>query len=348
MKKQEYGSDFHYLIGEDYLYDKQECLFYGSDFSLFFSGRVALYNLLEQGISQYGWKSVYLPSFYCHEVTDFLKQLPIKTLYYEFNPFLDSEIKKIEVEDFNTNVIVNVNFFGIRKLDLTNYKSAIQIDDVTHSIVDFKTSQAHYCFGSLRKELPVPVGGFCFSPKKLPLPIGVPNAESEQIAIQKLSAMFLKSQYLEGKYQDKDSFRRLFIDAENNFEHSTTNTAMPQVAMSVLYSINSDTLLSKKRRNVLFALENLVRSNKIGINIQSKNITAFGLIFQCTDLESRNNFREYLIKNMIFPAVLWPNQHHQRDQDIEDKILFVHMDYRYNLKDIEDIINIINDFIKNE
>src|SRR5690606_37957785 len=86
MLIKEYGSDFHYC---DHPYKgQQNFISENSNISLFFSGRVALFNLLAFGIQKYGWKKVGFPSYYCHEVVDFCRRLPIEITYYTYNPLM--------------------------------------------------------------------------------------------------------------------------------------------------------------------------------------------------------------------------------------------------------------------
>lgn len=349
MKNKEYGSDFDYPIKNKFLLDEnQDSLFSNEDFSLFFSGRAALYNILKNGIENNNWKKIYVPSFYCHEVVHFIQTLPIEISYYEFNPFLDSETKELNIDDSNSNVIVNVNFFGLKKINLSNYQNVIKIDDVTHHILDYKTSRADFCFGSLRKELPVPVGGFCYSPKNNQLPKGKKNIVSEQVAIQKLTAMFLKNQYLKGNWNDKDSFRALYIGAEEAFELKNTNALMPLIAEKVLFQLNTIRILEKKKANLKKALTLLENRNYIEYNLNQKKENVFGLIAMCKTPNLQRELKEYLVKNNIFPAVLWPNQIAERDKEVEKRILFIHLDFRYNNKNIEKIIKILNAFSEHE
>ena len=129
MIKTEFGSDFEYTTNEDFLLkDSSNSYFNSPRFSLFFSGRVALYQLLSQGIKKYNWTHVYLPSFYCHEVVHFIKPLNITVTYYDFNPFIDTISKKIECNDSDTTVIINVSFFGLVQLDLSSFKNCIIIN----------------------------------------------------------------------------------------------------------------------------------------------------------------------------------------------------------------------------
>jgi hypothetical protein len=349
MKNKEYGSDFHYFIKEDVILPNQkDSLFCSDEFSLFFSGRVALHNIITEGIKMKNWKKIFLPSFYCHEVTQFIEELPIEIVYYEFNPFLDSESKVVVIEDIATNVIVNVDYFGLKKLDCSVFKNAVILEDITHNIIGFQKSHADYCFGSLRKELAVPAGGFCFSPKKLPLPDANSSLKSENIALQKLSAMLLKEKYLNGYSSDKDVFRKLFADAEKDFENDFTNASMPVCAKDVLFQIDIEKVLKHKYDNVRTVLIALEVIDEIIVNFNSNKENVFGLCLECKTASDREKLKSHLISKKIFPAVLWPNQLTDRDKKIESLVLFLHLDYRYNATDIKVITNTIKEFFNHE
>jgi len=341
----EYGSDFHYNADSEwYLKDASNSLMNNNDFSLFFSGRSALANLLDQGIKESGWKQVFIPSYYCHEVVHFIERLPIKINYYDYNPLLDSPTKQLDIQDVESNVIINVSFFGLKGLDLSFLKVII-VDDLTHDILGYENSNASYCFGSLRKELPVPVGGFCYSPKGYNLPNASHNLAAEEVAIQKLSAMLLKKQYLEGTFADKDLFRSLFIESENAFELKFTNSSIPEVAKSILFQLDINKILEAKKNNVKTALELLKDIADVKFN-NGNSDCSFGLLVECNSKQQRDALKLFLISRKIFPAILWPNQLLARDKAIEDQLLFLHMDYRYTINDIEIITKAIKDQFK--
>lgn len=343
----EYGSDFHFCTDKKFLLlENKNDKFLKNNFSYFFSGRSALFHILKQGIENENWSDVYFPSYYCHEVVEFVKNLPVKLHYYKFNPFLDNE--KIKIKDKKNIVIINVNFFGIVKIDFSNYIKAIIIDDLTHDILSYKHSNAHYCFASLRKELPCAVGGFCFSPKKKKLPKPEYNIQSEKIAIIKLYAMALKSNYLLDQLDSKNEFRELFEFVEKEFKHKTNNTMMPKIAKEMLCKLNITKIKLQKSQNVVRALLGIKKNGNLELNIKSNIKTSLGLILKCKDKENRNSLRQYLIKNNIFPAILWPNQKNKRDILIENTTLFIHLDYRYNQKNVNDIVNKINTFYNDE
>jgi len=337
----EYGSDFHYFFDDNL---NKSSLFAEDKFSLFFSGRVALFNLLKFGIEKYQWKKVGFPSYYCHEVVEFCNKLPIEIVYYKFNPLLTLE--SIEWEDEENNVFINVDFFGIKKLDTSFIKKSVIIDDLTHNLLSFNKSKADYCFASLRKQIPLPVGGFCLS-KKNDFTSQIDETDlANKTAVQKLSAMYLKSLYLNGNFNEKDIFRKLYIKAEENFELIETNSKLSSIIQSQLFSLNPEGLIQATRKNCQILKSKIQTSEKVKI-LQTEAETEMGLILQCKTDYLRDDIRKCMIENMIYPAVLWPNQILPVDIKLEKTILFIHCDFRYNENDIEFIALTINNFIRN-
>lgn len=336
MINKEYGSDFHYLYEANE--DKSQ-LFVGDEFSFFFSGRVALFNLLKFGIEKYKWEKIGFPSYYCHEVVEFCKILPIEIIYYEFNPL--SASNSIEWDDEERSVFVNVDYFGIKKLDITFLKKSIIIDDLTHNLLSLTDSNADYCFASLRKQIPLAVGGFCLSKKKdFKSQIGEIDF-ANKIAVQKLSAMYLKYLYLEGLFQDKRIFRELYKKAEKEFESIETNSKLPDIIYSQLVSLNTEVLIQKTRKNCHLLKKNLKVTKNVKI-IQTFTKTDMCLVLQCETVRIRDQIRDFLIDNSIYPSVLWPKQILQADIELENTILCIHCDFRYNESDIDYITKTIN------
>lgn len=345
MNNKEYGSDFNLTTNPKFLNTSiGENTFLSNDFSLFFSGRSALYNLLKAGIENYKWQNIYVPGFYCHEVVDFIRKLPVNVVYYDFNPFVDCNKQELYWDDINTNVVINVFYFGIKKLELSSYSNLIQIEDLTHCISQINDSTADYCFGSLRKELPIPTGGFCSSPKNHILPSGESNYKSEQISIEKLTAMNLKTNYLAGKFSNKDLIRNLFGEAENKFKSLYTNAAIPQTSKAILDYLNCEKILEAKCNNIKLALSLLKSNHWFTYNLNSVKKDAFGLIINCINASVQSALKNFLIFNNIYPAVLWPSQIMERDIEVENKILFVHLDFRYDHNDVHFITTKINEF----
>jgi len=314
-------------------------------FSLCFSGRAAIFSLLKFGGDHLGWKKAYFPSYYCHEVVRFVQSLPIEIGYYQFNPFLDSGSEDIEIEDQSENAIINVCFFGAARLDLRSYKRSVIIDDITHDIFAYKNSRADYCFGSLRKLFPLPCGGICYSPKGKELPHAECNSKSEGIAFQKIGAMMLKKDYLEGRIQEKGIWRDQMIDAERKFDSEFTKSGMPQAVQTIFSGLDIKAILEAKKNNLKEAFS-LFKKNKLNDLLAFTNENALGLLLLAASSQEREHLKQYLISKNIFPAVLWPGQLNLRDSEMEKKMLFLHVDYRYNGCDMNYIVETLSQFFQ--
>ncbi|WP_336958346.1 hypothetical protein [Chryseobacterium contaminans] len=334
----EFGSDFHFIYSEK----KQSKFLNQSNLTLFFSGRVAIYNLLKFGISKYGWKKVGFPSYYCHEVVTFCKDLDAEITLYEYNPLEDSEILW---DDNPGSVIINVNFFGIKKANLAFLKNTIIIEDVTHDLLSCNRSSADYYFGSLRKQIPIGAGGFCILKEGESFS---DDLEITQTAVQtyhkKLAAMLLKTEYLGDKLEYNDLYRRYYQEAEHMFENHATDSLLPDQAITQLYTYSIEDIIAATKANIALGIEVLQPSEQFQI---ANNNNGFCLVLYCKNQEIRNQLREYLINNKIFPAILWPDQIFEKDKSLQNRILCIHMDFRYSSEEIKYIANKINRFFEN-
>lgn len=342
IKNKEFGSDFHYLLNDhdknitsDHFLEKHVDQYY-------FSGRVALYEIINFGIENLGWKKIYAPTYYCHEVYHFIQNLNITIEFYKYNP-IDNQIE-FEIEDSKDHAILNVNYFGIISPNFSDLKKVSIIDDITHDLTLIENSCADFIFGSLRKTLPVPVGGFVKS--KYQLRKILSNEFSEEIAIQKITAMYLKSQYLKGLLESKDMFRKLFIDAENNFENLQTVSLIPATSKTIIDSQSFQKIIDTKKNNLKVIKSTLVHNDIFSL-ITSIDGNDFACILRFDNKKNRDELRNHLIHSNIFPMVLWPNQINEMDKHIEDTLLFIHVDFRYDANDMKYISKTINEFYKN-
>ncbi|WP_394907275.1 hypothetical protein [uncultured Mesonia sp.] len=341
MISKEFGSDFHYY--QSNVINAEYSIFNEEHLSLFLSGRAALYNLLNYGIEKFGWCKVGFPSYYCHEVVDFCRNLPIEVDYYNYNPFIH---RSLDWEDDEKSVFISVNFFGISKLDTSFLKKSIIIEDITHNLLSFKTSSANYCFGSLRKQLPLPAGGFCYDPNKdLSVDLEVDNL-SDKIVLQKLTAMLLKSKFLKDENIEKKMFRSLYIESEKLFELIKPDSAIPDILKKMIFQFNYKNLLEKTQSNIQLAKRKWRSNRKVKLLSSNQN-SEMGLLLLCDNHKTRESLKGFLIDSNIYPAILWPNQKTKKDRFFEQKMLFIHSDFRYDNEDVRFIIKQLNFFTAN-
>lgn len=337
--RQEFGSDFHLCLEEDWLSD--EAFFDLNKSSFFLSGRAALYALVEFGIREHNWQSLYIPSYYCHEVSDYIEDLPIDIKTYQFNPYISNNIK---VADNETVAIIVLDCFGfeIEDVIVANKSKTHLIEDLTHNLSRLNQSRADYAFASLRKQLPVPTGGILFS--QLPIPKGaIDNCiEADEIAYGKLCAMQLKRDYINGVIDNKSIFRSSFLRSEALLSKKLGNVSNAQVSQIIIGKLNINAILERLKHNLARTIKKIKSTESFVVN--NNQLKGSGLVLNFKDMELRNKFRNSLIEEKIYPAILWPNQKTRFDKEYENTILYIHVDYRHTLKDIEYITDKINLF----
>lgn len=335
--KREFGSDFH--LDFQLLKSKGLNTFFTENIYLTYSGRSALRLLLEFGIKNYDWKKLYVPNYFCHEVFNFIRQLNITLVYFQINPF-DRIIDTSNIEDSAYCVFLNVDYFGLGCIQI-KLQNAFVIEDLTHSIHSVYNSQADFCFGSLRKSLPIPVGGFIYSKKHEITRLNHNDSISEH-AIKRLLSMYLKSSYLKGETNNKIQFRELFMETEEDFKDPTLDGVIPSFVKQMVYSVDVNKILLAKEKNCLGASKALIKSDKFLIHTnQGKE---FSLILEFLNEQTKEQLKTFLISKNIYPFTLWPNQLSDQEIGISNRLLFIHLDYRYNSHDVKFICEAINSF----
>ncbi|KFF00362.1 hypothetical protein IX39_06820 [Chryseobacterium formosense] len=353
MLSREFGSDFFYTnqfpLSHDALYLQD---YIKHDYCLHYSGRTALYAVLEHGIKNLGWKNVYIPEYFCHEVINYQKQLPINIIMYKDGPYVENfNVDAFDELDQTENVIFIVNYFGVQIPKKLSLKNAHVIEDHTHSLTSdwVKTSDAHFCIASLRKSMPIPTGGIYWSPKGLALPeknTGNKDFISASF-FMKLSGMFLKSDYMKGENVEKSDFRKLYLDSESMFGDLHTQGELPEFGEKLIHSIPLSKINRIKRENYKILQAKLSKKFNLLNVLTDTTETPLGFILVMNNKEERDDFKSYLIEKSIYPAVLWPNQVEKDAIDFSEKFIFLHCDFRYSEEDIEYLSTILNSYYSN-
>src|SRR5690606_27149995 len=120
-----------------------------------------------------------------------------------------------------------------------------------HNLLSIGKSNADYCFGSLRKQLPVATGGFCTSKYGDFTPHVPETALATELAMDKLVAMWLKSKYLSGTLEDKRLYRSISVGAEGQFGSHQTNSILPNIISEQLRGIDTEGLIVQTQSNVI-------------------------------------------------------------------------------------------------
>jgi len=339
----EFGSDFHYCADIDFYTENVQAK---SDALFFANGRQALQDIIVNNF----WKRIWVPTYFCYEIIDAIKETGIIVELYPDAPTLDdiAIIDKIPFED--NDVLLRMNFFGLRAWRDNSAISVEVIEDHSHDLIGSwaSKSNADWCFASLRKTLPIPEGGILWSPRNLLLPHQIASSvENDLLSYKRLSAMLLKTLYLYDKSVSKKIFRQLFIETEDAFS-SLEKSSMSEICMSMYRHFNIQNWYKIKSEN--WVSLSTVKTNKVSVllpeNIEKCN--PFSLILKFKNRNDRDSCRRVLVENGIYPALLWsvPVNQDKKIVNISNTLLSLHCDARYSSNDIKylrnKIINIIS------
>lgn len=344
----EFGSDFH-SIAKYQNTGKADLTRIIRDATYLADGRQGLILVIRQE----GWKRLWVPEYFCYEVLEAVeKNTDVKLVYYADIPGTDShdKLKQLAFED--GDALLRMNYFGLIEYHKEKSFPVPVVEDHSHDLMSRWAlfSDADWCVASLRKTLPLAEGGIVWSPKgkRLEKELAL-TSENEELAEKRWKAMDLKAEYLESKDESadlKEMFRKLYIETEEGLDDLDISLIDNRGKGAVeRFDINSWYNQKKKNWKVLTSLLD------VGINYLSPmddSCTPFSLVLKCENEEQREKVRMNLIKESVYPAVLWrvPEWCSEEVKSMSGRLLSVHCDGRYTEDDMSVLAVKINRIFK--
>jgi hypothetical protein len=339
----EFGSDYH-LCGEDYMELNASYNFW-QDKRLYACGRHAFGALIQHN----DWKRIWVPAYFCYEVVEYIETLHIEVkLYNDFpgNKNVISNISQLPFED--GDVLLRVNYFGLDRVECKLNISIPIIEDHTLGLNSewMLKSTADWCIVSLRKSLPIAMGGVLWSPKNHSLPSSIEaTAELNELVSKRYEAMKLKADYLNDKFHQKDLFRSLYIETEQQIEFLGLS-GLDSKTLYILEQLDLQKWLNVKKTNWQVAFDLLGKYNILHVG-EVEHRTPFSIVVKCNSQEERDSLKKHLVQRNIYPAVLWAmpeSSDFSEACDFSNKMLSIHCDARYGVNDIKYISEQIANF----
>lgn len=337
----EFGSDFHCIDGYISEHTHLEDIYRGAHFVA--NGRMCVCAL----IKQYGWKRIWMPEYFCHEVIESIRKTDVEVMLYVDYPGNNDRVTIGQLPFENGDVLFRMNYFGMRDFRSTDEIPVPVIEDHTHDLLGHWAlfSKADWCIASLRKTYPIPEGGMLWSPKGYKLTVGIkPTSDNEKIAHERWQAMQLKSEYLATTGADaelKTRFREIYLRTEDMIDHLQEIAAIDRRSQEFVENFDHNYWYDAKRRN-LKLLKSLVKLNCIESEDQFNNVFSFVVLFK--DKAERDLVRQRLTTLAVYTTVLWtvPDTVSVKVKDYSERMLSVHCDGRYTEDDIRELANRIN------
>ena len=320
------------------------------DYEIFYSGRQAFKYILDEIHLKHNVDKIWMPEYYCQNaMNDWIMNSYKNIYFYKTKPFDFNETLQINAFASINDVVLLNNYWGLCDVFQKKESAPIIIEDHSHGWLSDSclNSQADYCFASLRKSLPIPLGGIYWKPNaKLTMDRkGFIKDHSYYDAWDiAYKAMSDKKQYKENSqgsakqnYLDKVETVELFLDQHYDIV-KVRKEDKAYINKFLIYNV-----LEKKRINLNNIYETILKVDFIKI-IKRNNFTTFGLMLLFKDKEQCDSLRTHLIKNDIYPSFLWPNN------ILASKWKYsinIHVDFRYTLDDMYFIKNTINYWITN-
>ncbi|MEA5002279.1 MAG: hypothetical protein VB081_02135 [Christensenella sp.] len=329
----EFGSDIDTQANTDYVREAGENHFWDKA-CLFRSGRDAL-RLLAKSLYP-AHKRAFMPVLSCPSMTEPFQKNGFQVVYYPMRKDFSADDHFLDEHLADGDVLLHMNYFGIapehghihRQL-----RNLVTIDDRTHSLRQAMEAQccADHMLFSVRKWVSLADGGLLLSKKQIR-----PNYDVYDSAYRdaKQQAMDKKSAYLQnGAPETKETFLRLFAQAEQQLDSDNSVMEMSKESARVLKTTDFSSVEIKRKKNAELLFQMLP---EYALLPHVKE----GPLFFPVMVKNQKEAQEHLAQNNIYCPVIWPIQQSASgvcafSENIAAHMLAVPCDQRYSPKEIE-------------
>lgn len=318
---------------------------YLSDFNCIYTntGRSAL-RIIAQLV-----KNILLPEFICESVLRCFNRENIRFYKVTENGQIDLDdlLSKI---DLKTDGIFLMHYFGtlqsetilneIRKIADKN--KIVVIEDMTHSLFSAKRTIGDYMIASVRKWMPIPLGGVVYSKKELPSIRGIEKSYDNE----RLYGMILKDLYLNKALDCNETYRKIFEKCEKDLDKKDNIEFLSDISRFIISCMDVKTMINRRKTNYNYLMK---KFREIGLNpICKLNKDECPFVYPIR-VPDRNEFRKYLIENQIYCAVHWPFDNYlinERKMALKNSktLISLPIDQRYGEEDMDYMINVVKTY----
>lgn len=311
--------------------------YFGAEY-LFSSGRTSLFYILMNESAD----KVYVPDYVCPCVDEIVKDTGKNIIKYHIKQNLIPEIPETDEK----LIFLLVNHFALCDVDSTvdeiklKMPNAVIVLDDVQALWDLKNEhKVDYAFSSFRKWLPVPDG----SPVKTLKKLNIPDLVSNYFVVNKVIGSLLKY-YRDYEEIDDDNYLSFFENGENEIDKSW-NCKCSSISKNILNNIDYEYVTKRRKENFLYLYENIpTELFEVGTSVEynllkkESSVPMFFPLF----IDNKQELRKELMKNNIFCPVHWSIE----NSKLAERELSLVIDQRYNLNDMNRIVNVIKELYK--
>jgi hypothetical protein len=315
------------------------------------TGRTAIDYIIKNIKNTLKFNVVYLPDYCCHSMIQPFLDNRIAVEFYNVN-FQNGKYTYDIDFDTQCDAILIMEYFGFSNETvgqiINRFKELdkIIIEDATHSWLSDTpyNSKSDYVFASFRKWTGLACGAIAIKKDGdfLYQISGVTNTKYVQL---RKEAANLKRDYIRKGIGQKETFLKIFNQAESLLEQDYQEYSIPLELEEIIKSLDQNEIRHKRKINADYLIHELQNFNALETIIQTKkDIPLFVPII--VQNGKRDKLRQYLIENDIYCPVHWPvsNEHRLDNKLLYENSLSLICDQRYTLTDMKRIIETINRF----
>jgi len=312
------------------------------DRSVYFAlGRHAVVALLEV-FPRIRKPLLWVPSYFCPDVTTYWGQYFSLRFYHDDPRRSEPDFTTLSPEPHD--FVVAVNYFGCRTAQPWNeWRRSIRcvlVEDHTHDPASpwALHSRADYVFSSLRKILPIPDGAVMWSPNNRPLPQS-PAPSVAPGALEKLSAMFWKAEYLNGNIDAgiKDKYLSMLRESENALHASRVSGISSFSRAWLAHGIPREWRKQREQnvRQLVWGLKGWRAAVPL-FSTWPRGGAPLGLVLVFKSGAERTHWRSWLQTQDIYCPIHWSggNVAFYDSCDLSSRVLTIPTDHRYSIEDM--------------
>lgn len=336
-------------------FNHKSCEILLEQYYLFSSGRAALKRLLNEINPE---SPVLLPSYLCGSLLQPFIELDIPYTFYQVNYRfnIDTELLTKKLNTKNYSLILCIDYFGFVNTELFNVIRRVAgdltvVEDCTHlslvpALLGEYNYRGDYIFGSLRKTLPVPDGGFILKNKSIAL--SPPSSHFSEFCSLKYIAKTMRYLYIHSGHNDtvmEQFYMKQLQNSELLLDSEIETCGMSDISRLLLVHMDFRSVFLLRRENYKHLLGLFNNTPRIAdyVFIPFNAIYDFDMpyMFPIFVLRvSRNSVRNKMAEKNIYTSIIWnlPQQLQNVDNEesirVSETILCLPIDQRYNIDDI--------------
>lgn len=302
-----------------------------------------------------------LPEFTCDSVIQPFIDCGYEIAFYPINRDLCIDVDDFSnlLYTFSPDIVYIHNYFGfntskeiLKSVDCKKKREFFLIEDITQALYsNFERIDSDYVVGSFRKWAGLADGGFAL--KRHGMFKNKPTEISQDMVEIRIKAMQQKRDYMNEGVGDKTSFIQNFHVAEAILDEQKEVFRMSDYSLEVQASLDIKQLKSKRRDNYSCLLSGLIDNGLFDVIFAKLFSDVSPLYFPIMCRADRTLIQNELRNRNIYAPVVWPRseyigQLHNKTDYIYSHILSIPCDQRYEVCDMERIVDVLKTIENND